>query len=124
MATHPNAGGICYKACDMILAIHMNASYLSKQVGKSHASSHFYLTNHINKEFNNGAILTLSCIIKHVMFSTSEAELAALYYICKLAVPICTTLEEMGHPQLKRTMVITDNITPQGLTMGTMTHKV
>ena len=29
----------------------------------------------------------------------------------------------MGHPQLKRTMVTTDNITAQGLTMGTMTPK-
>jgi hypothetical protein len=88
--------------------------------GKSHASADFYLTNHDDKEFNNGAILTASSMIKHVMFSAS----AALYYGCKLAVPICTTLKEMGHPQLERTMIITNNITAQGLTMGTMTPKV
>jgi hypothetical protein len=29
----------------------------------------------------------------------------------------------MGHPQHNRTMVTTDNITTQGLTMGTMTPK-
>jgi hypothetical protein len=29
----------------------------------------------------------------------------------------------MGHPQLKRTMITTNNITAQGLTMGTMTPK-
>ena len=57
------------------------------------------------------------------MSSAAEFELAALYYGCKLAVPIRTTLEEMGHPQHKRTMVTTDNITAQGLTMGTMTPK-
>jgi hypothetical protein len=57
------------------------------------------------------------------MFSASKAELAALYYGCKLVVPICTTLEEMGHPQLKCTMITTTNITAQGLTMGTMTPK-
>jgi hypothetical protein len=122
VATHPNAG-IHYKACDMILAVHTNVSYLSEQNGKSHASAHFYLTNHNNEEFNNGAILTLSSIIKHIMSSASEAELAALYYGCKLAFPICTTLKEMGHPQLKCTMITTNNITAQGLTMGTMTPK-
>jgi hypothetical protein len=55
------------------------------------------------------------------MSSASKAALAALYYDCKLAVPICTSLEEMGHPQLKPTMITTTNITAQGLTMGTMT---
>ncbi len=98
-------------------------SYLLEQTGKSRASAHFYLTNHDNKEFNNGAILRLSSIIKHVMSSASKVELAALYYGCKLAVPICTTLKEMGHPQLKCTMITTGNITAQGLTMGTMTPK-
>jgi hypothetical protein len=122
IATHPNAG-ILYKSCNMILAVHTEASYLSEQNGKIRASAHFYLTNHEDKEFNNGAILTLSLIIKHVMSSASKAESATLYYGCKLAVPICTTLKEMGHPQLKRTMITTNNITAQGLTMGSMTPK-
>ncbi len=47
------------------------------------------------------------------MSSASESELAALYYSCKDVVPICTTLEEMGHPQLKCTMITTNNITVQ-----------
>jgi hypothetical protein len=88
-----------------------NASYLVEQKGKNCASAHFYLTNHKDKDFNNGAISTLSSIIKHVMFLASKAELTALYYGCKLAVPICMTLKEMGHPQLKRSMITTDNIT-------------
>ncbi len=62
VATHPNAG-ICYKACDMILAVHTNPSYLIEQEGKSRALADFYLTNNGNEEFNNGAILTLSSII-------------------------------------------------------------
>jgi hypothetical protein len=122
VATHPNAS-IHYKACDMILAAHTDASYFSEPNGKSRASAHFYLTNHDDKEFNNGTILMLSSIVKHVMSSASKAELAALYYGCKLAVPICTTLEEMGHPQLERTMITTNNITAQGLTMCAMTPK-
>jgi hypothetical protein len=107
----------------MILAVHNNASYLSEPGGKSCASAHLYLTNHDDETFNNGAILTLSSIIKHVMSLASESKLAALYYGCKLAVSICTTLEEMGHPQFKPTMVTTNNITAQALTMGTMTPK-
>ena len=122
VATHPNAG-IRYHVCDMILAIHTNASYLSELGGKSRAAGHFYLTNQNDEDFNNGAILTLSSIIKHVMSSASEAELAALYYGCKQAAPIRVTLEEMGHPQPAPTPVTTDNITAQGLTMGTMTPK-
>jgi hypothetical protein len=104
----------------MILAVHTDASYLSEIGGKSRAAGHFYLTNCNDEDFNNGAILTLSSIIKHVMSSASEAELAALYYGCKQAAPICVTLEEMGHPQPAPNLVTTDNITAQGLTMGTM----
>jgi hypothetical protein len=57
------------------------------------------------------------------MSSASKAELAALYYRCKLAAPLCTTLEELGHAQPNPTLVTTDNITAHGLTMGTMTPK-
>jgi hypothetical protein len=95
----------------MILAVHTDASYLSEHNSKSRASAHFYLTNHDDKEFNNNAILRLSSIIKHVMSSASKAESAALYYGCTLAIPIRMTLEEMGHPQLKRTMITTNTKT-------------
>ncbi len=56
------------------------------------------------------------------MSSASEAELAALYYSCKIAIPIQTTLDEMGHMQ-PPTPIMMDNITAQGLTIGTMTPK-
>jgi hypothetical protein len=72
----------------MVLSVHMNASYLSEPGGKSRATGHFYLSNGNDEDFNNGAILTLSTIIKHVMLSASEAELAMLYYGCKLATPL------------------------------------
>ena len=122
VAMHPDAG-IHYHNCDMILAVQTNASYLSKLGGKYRAVGHFYLTNRIDEDFNNWAILTLSSIIKHVMSSAMEAELATLYNGCKQAAPIRITLEEMGHPQPAPTPVNTDNITAQGLTMGTMTPK-
>jgi hypothetical protein len=83
----------------MILAIHTYASYLSETDGRSRAAGHFYLMIQNDKDFNNGAILTLFSIIKHVMSSASEAEMAALYYGCKIAAPLRTTLKEMGHTQ-------------------------
>jgi hypothetical protein len=122
IATHPNAGICCYKACNMILAVHTKVSYLLEQNSKSNTSAHFYLTNHNDKEFNKGIILTLSSIIKHVMSSASKVELAALYYGANLPSSFAQ-LSEMGHPQLKHTMITTDNITAQSLTMGTMTPK-
>jgi hypothetical protein len=109
VATHPNAG-ICYLASNMILVVHTNALYLSEHNACSRASAHFYLTNKCNKEFNNGAILNLTSIIKHVMSLASEAELVALYYGCKIAVPIQTTLDKLGHMQ-PLTPITTDNIT-------------
>lgn len=122
VSTHPNTGILC-KACNMILAIHTDASYLSEINGKSRASRHFYLTNNNDKTFNNRAILILTSIIKHVMSSASEAKLTALFYGCKQAVPLCTTRHKMGHPQHNPNPVTTGNATVHGLTMGTMTPK-
>ncbi len=87
------------------------------------SSGHFYSSNCNVKDFNNDPILMLLTIIKHVMSLASKAKLAALYYGCKLAAPIWTTLEELGHFQPTPTLVTTNNITAQGLTMGTMTPK-
>jgi hypothetical protein len=108
----------------MVPSVHTDVSYLSEPGGKSRSAGHFYLSNCNDKDFNNGAILTLSTVIKHVMLSASKAELTALYYNCKLATPLRTTLEELGHVQPTPTPVTTNNIKAQGLTMETMTPKV
>jgi hypothetical protein len=77
----------------------------------------------VNENFNNRAVLTLSAIIKHVVSSMSKAKLSALYYGCKMAAPLHTTFKELGHNQANPTPITTNNITAQGLTMGTMTAK-
>jgi hypothetical protein len=53
------------------------------------------------------------------MLSASKAKFSVLYYGCKLAAPLQTTLEEQPSP----TLVTTNNITAQGLTIGTVTPK-
>ena len=92
VATHPNAG-IRYVASGMILNLYSDTSYLSEYKDKSRAGGHFWLGNKGDKDFNNGAIVTLSSVIKHVMSSASKSELAALFYNCKAAVPLRVTLE-------------------------------
>ena len=121
VASHPNAV-LRYLASDMILAVHSDASYLSEPKARSRAGGHFYLTNANDEDFNNGAVLTLSTIIKHVMASASEAELAAMFYNSREAIPLRITVEEMGHRQ-PPTPVTIDNSTAHGLTEGSMIPK-
>ena len=122
VATHPNAT-INYCASDMILALDTDGSYLSKYGGKSRAVAYMYLTKQDEPDLKNGVIRVLSAIIKHVVASDSESELSALFYGCKEAIPLCTTLEKMGHPQPAPTPVTTDNSTAVGLTTKTMLPK-
>ena len=107
----------------MILAFGTDASYHSYLGGKIRAAAYYYMTNKVHKEFSNGVIDVLSTIIKHIIFSASEAETGALYYGYKHAIPDKVKLQEMGHPQSKPTSVTTDNNTAHVLTMGTMTLK-
>ena len=76
--THPNAG-VRFHASYMILAMHSDGSYLSEPEPKSRAAGHFYLSKRNNEKFNNGVVVTLSKIIKNVMTSASEVEIAALF---------------------------------------------
>ena len=48
---------------------------------------------------NNGAVLNIAHIIKHVMTPTTEAELAALYIMAREAVYMRIILKEMGHKE-------------------------
>ena len=63
---------------------------------------------------NNGAILTVSQIIKAVMSSAAEAKLGALFLNCRDAIPARHALEIMGHNQ-PPTPIQTDNTTDLGV---------
>eukprot|EP00804_Cyclotella_cryptica_P009712 CCRYP_011255-RA/>CCRYP_011255-RA protein AED:0.38 eAED:0.38 QI:0/-1/0/1/-1/1/1/0/318 len=82
VATHPNPS-IQYLASNMILALDTVGSYLSELDGKSRAAAYMFLTKKDDPDFHNGAVLILSSIIKHVMASASETEIASLFYGCK-----------------------------------------
>eukprot|EP01082_Thalassiosira_pseudonana_P012157 g10896.t1 g10896 contig40:58240-58788(+) len=106
----------------MKLAVHSDASYLSEPKARSRAGGHFFLSNGANIPQNNGVILNIAHIIKHVMSSATEAELARLYIMAREAVYIRIILSEMGHKQ-PPTPIQTDNAMADGVINGKVQPK-
>ncbi|EJK70582.1 hypothetical protein THAOC_08045 [Thalassiosira oceanica] len=104
----------------MVLAVQSDASYLSERNARSRAGGYFYMSNNNDNPTMNGAILTVSQIIKAVislgfrclglMSSAAEAEIGALFIMAKIAVVARQALVDMGHPQ-PPTPTMTDNST-------------
>ena len=113
---------LTYNASDMKLAVHSDASYLSEPNARSRAGGHFFLSSDATVPHNNGAVLNIAHIIKHVMTSATEAELAALYIMAREAVYIRIILEEMGHKQ-PPTPLQTDNAMAEAVTNGKVQPK-
>ena len=113
---------LTYNASDMKLAAHSDASYLSEPKARSRAGGHFFLSNGADIPPNNGAVLNIAHIIKHVMSSATEAELAALYIVAREAVYIRIILEELGHNQ-PPTPLQTDNAMADGVINGKVQPK-
>eukprot|EP00985_Skeletonema_marinoi_P032621 scaffold39204_cov256-Skeletonema_marinoi.AAC.1 len=105
---------ITYSASDMVLNVHSDAGYLNETKARSRAGGHFFLSSNNDNPPNNGAILNIAHIIKNVMSSATEAELAALYITAREAVYIRIILDELGHKQ-PPTPLQTDNATAEGV---------
>ena len=60
----------------MKLAVNSDASYLSEPQARSRAGGHFFLSNEATLPKNNRAVLNIAHIIKYVITSATEAELA------------------------------------------------
>ena len=71
---------------------------------------------------NNGAVLNIAHIIKHVMSSATESELTGLYIMAREAVYIRIILEEMGHKQ-PPTPLQTNNSMAEAVTNGKVQPK-
>ncbi len=87
MATQEEAI-LTYCVSEMVLAIHSNASYLSKPKARSQAGGHMFMAGNEEIPSNNGAVLNISQIIRAVMSSAAEAELGAPFINAKTAVSI------------------------------------
>ena len=95
-ATHPYAV-VTYHASDMVLAGHSNTLYLSESNAQSSAGGYFFMSNSTETPTNNGAVFTISQIIKAVLSSAAKAEVGALYINFQEAVPARHILKFMGH---------------------------
>jgi hypothetical protein len=120
---HPETK-IHYHASAMILHIHSDASYLSENEAKSRAGGFFYMGNTTknNNKLTNGAILIVSKVLKHVMSSTAEAEIGAVFINAKEGAVLRTTVEELRHKQPPIPME-TDNTTATGYINGKIKQK-
>jgi hypothetical protein len=111
-----------YHASNMVLAVHSDASYLSEPKARSRAGGYFFLSSDTTILPNNGAVLNIAHIIKNVMSSATEAELARLYIMVRKAVYIRIILEELGHKQPPRP-IQTDNAMADAVINGKIQPK-
>jgi hypothetical protein len=105
---------VMYRASNMKLVIHSNASCLSEPKACSRAGGHMFMAGMEEIPINNGAVLNISQIIKAVMSSAADAKLGALFINAKTAVSMQWTLKELGHPQ-PQTPIQTGNLTAHAL---------
>ena len=106
----------------MILNIHSDASYLTKPNARSRVADHYFLGEKPKKNEPiqlNGAIYAYCGILKFVVASAAEAELAALFLICKEGKIIRLILQELGHTQ-PPTPMHCDNKTATGIANDTV----
>jgi hypothetical protein len=97
-STNPDAV-ISYHACNMVLARHSNASYLSKSNAQSRAGGNLFMSSNVELPHNNSAVSTILQIIKAVMSLAAEAKVGTLFINCREAVPARHVLKFLGHTQ-------------------------
>ena len=108
---------IRFHASDMILQVDSDAAFNVRPKGRSRAGGYHYLGSKNNDMFS-APILVLSKVIKGVMDSAAEAEVAAIHVSAHEAAPARQCLEEMGHPQ-PATRTRTDNAAATGFANNT-----
>ena len=77
-ATYP-ADGILYHSINMVLCAHSDAGFHNKIKGRSRAGARIFLSENNPMPRWNGPVLSFALIIKKIVYSTSEAELGALF---------------------------------------------
>jgi hypothetical protein len=103
LANHADTKNI-FHASDMIMNIHLDASYLSEAKAHSRACGIFFMgwMPKDNETMRlNGAFYIGANIIRFVVALAAEAELGALYHNCQKGIVYQKNLSDMGHPQSK-----------------------
>ncbi len=121
MWTHPDAT-IRYRASDMILNVHSDASYLSTPKACSRAGGYFFLGSlpHDGDPIRlNGTIHITCTILKLIAALAAETELGALFLNAQEAKIMRLFLIELGHPQ-PPTPIHIDNTPTVGIVNNTV----
>ena len=87
MDTYPN-DGILFRKSDMILAAHADAGFLNESRARSRSGAHIFLSENEPKPKLNVPVLKIAQIIKTVMASAEEVEIAALFITSKKMIPL------------------------------------
>ena len=98
-ASHPHAK-FCFSACDMILHIASDGSYLSEYKSRSCVGGIFYLSSNLPKQNQapdcnhpfNAPFCVVAKILKMITSSAMETDMAATFYNAKEALPFRMTL--------------------------------
>ena len=104
---------LTYNRSSMMLNIHSDSSYLSECKARSRAGEHFFMSDNAKYPENNGAVLNIAKIMKHVVTFAASAEIGARFINTLQAIPARRLLEEIGHKQ-PPTPTQTDNTTAIG----------
>jgi hypothetical protein len=85
----------------MVLCAHLDVGFLNDANSRSRAIARIFLSE--NKPFLqfNGAVLSITQIIKFVMASAAKSELAAFFVMAREMIPHRQTLISMVWPQPK-----------------------
>ena len=105
--SNPCGAEIQYRASGMQLAIHSEVSYLSVSQARSRVSGVHFLSegppnlNNTEKKLPtvNNILLVVCNIMRNIMASAAEAKYGTIFVNAQTAVPIRTSLTEMGWKQ-------------------------
>ena len=103
---YPNRG-LTFKASDMIIKCHSDASYGSEPGFRSRSGGLYYFGNK-NDDMINAPFQVLAAVQKTISASVMEAEYIALFENGQNVIAACNTLLTMGYPQQTVT-IFTDN---------------
>ena len=109
---------IIYYVSDMIIWDENNAAYLIASKSRSRKRAFIFMGNkHQNSQIKNGLIMVITSLLKIVVASLSEVEVASLYHEAQKIVPLWVPAEGLGHKQ-PTTPQQTENKTASGIMNG------
>lgn len=117
-ASYPN-NELVFTACDMVLHIQSDASYLSRSGSRSVAGGYFYLGHRDMPTHINGAVHCTSNNLDVIVAAASEAEYGAVFFNGQTGVWLRTVLLALGYLQ-PATILLCDNDCAVGIANNTV----